>query len=138
MQDANNKLEIVDELKLHREADFYKNVIRFYGITSYNKENQNDNSEVYLLVMEYTDSKENYNSLTWNRKFDLASQLSCLNEKETMPRNLHSKNGLVHQNTIKLTDFGFRETPIPDTPTVYVDLFTKCWNKEPDNRPNRR
>ncbi|RGB39529.1 hypothetical protein C1646_637483, partial [Rhizophagus diaphanus] len=30
---------------------------------------------------------------------------------------------------------GFRETPVPDTPSAYVKLYTECWNGEPDNRP---
>ncbi|GES88055.1 kinase-like domain-containing protein [Rhizophagus clarus] len=213
--------EIVHELKIQRDVDFYENVIRFYGITSYNKENQDDNSKEYLLVMEYADSgtlqdhlKEHFKSLNWKDKFDLAIQLahavSCLHDEGIMHRGLHSKNVLIHQNTIKLTDFGLskkvdeelksrsdssgiipyvdpkkfklqkyslskksdvysigvllweissgrppfkerltsdssdlivqiqkglREVPISDTPSAYVDLYTKCWNGEPDNRP---
>ncbi|GBB94301.1 hypothetical protein RclHR1_23290001 [Rhizophagus clarus] len=30
---------------------------------------------------------------------------------------------------------GLRETPAPDTPIAYVNLYTECWNGEPDNRP---
>ncbi|CAB4413902.1 unnamed protein product [Rhizophagus irregularis] len=30
---------------------------------------------------------------------------------------------------------GIREKPIPDTPTEYVDLYTECWDGEPDKRP---
>ncbi|CAB5335587.1 unnamed protein product [Rhizophagus irregularis] len=30
---------------------------------------------------------------------------------------------------------GFRETPIPDTPIDYLNIYTDCWNNEPDNRP---
>ncbi|RGB38248.1 kinase-like domain-containing protein [Rhizophagus diaphanus] len=30
---------------------------------------------------------------------------------------------------------GFRETVVPDTPKNYVEIYTKCWDGEPDNRP---
>lgn len=31
---------------------------------------------------------------------------------------------------------GERETPSPDTPQKYVDLYKKCWDGEPENRPS--
>ncbi|POG74927.1 kinase-like domain-containing protein, partial [Rhizophagus irregularis DAOM 181602=DAOM 197198] len=31
---------------------------------------------------------------------------------------------------------GLRETIVPDTPEEYVKIYTKCWDGEPDNRPN--
>ncbi|RIB17425.1 kinase-like domain-containing protein [Gigaspora rosea] len=31
---------------------------------------------------------------------------------------------------------GMRETPVEGTPKEYVDLYTRCWDEEPDNRPN--
>ncbi|RIA82399.1 kinase-like domain-containing protein [Glomus cerebriforme] len=30
---------------------------------------------------------------------------------------------------------GLRESPIPNTPKVYVKIYTDCWNGEPDKRP---
>ncbi|CAB4380924.1 unnamed protein product [Rhizophagus irregularis] len=31
---------------------------------------------------------------------------------------------------------GLRETDVPGTPDEYVKIYTKCWDGEPDNRPN--
>ncbi|CAB4413855.1 unnamed protein product [Rhizophagus irregularis] len=55
----------------------------------------------------------------------LAHAVLCLHDEGIVHRDLHSKN--ISQ--------GLRETPIPDTPTTYVDLYTECWNGEPDKRP---
>ncbi|RIA86482.1 hypothetical protein C1645_807770 [Glomus cerebriforme] len=107
--------EILFELELQHKIDFYNNIIRLYGITA--KESKNDQLKKYLLVMEYVDGnslqsylKETFKNLTWEDKYKLAYQLTCivshLHDKGIVLGDLHSSNILVYQNTIKLTDLG--------------------------------
>ncbi|CAB4379596.1 unnamed protein product [Rhizophagus irregularis] len=134
--------EIVHELKLQREVDFHNNIIRFYGITKFESsiENVFNPTKGYLLVMEYADG---------------ACSISCLHDEGIVHRDLHSSNVLVHQNSIKLADFGLskriedasnsqtalhgrREEIISHTPNDYSNLYTDCWNGEPIKRPSIR
>jgi len=71
----------------------------------------------YSLVLEYSDGgklrkylKRNFHILNWKDKYRLAFQLSsaveCLHDKGIVHRDLHSKNILIHQGSIKIADFG--------------------------------
>ncbi|GBB90853.1 hypothetical protein RclHR1_17970002 [Rhizophagus clarus] len=221
--------EIVNELQLLLEVHFHANIIKFFGITK-RKNNEDNIDPDYLFILEYADSgtlrnylKENFNNLDMNTKLQFAIQISdavsCLHEKNIIHRDLHSKNILVHQNKVKLADFGLsrrlaevsnsvkgvigmlpyidpllfkeqkdskdqtnneqnykankksdvysvgvllweissgrlpfqsyyshtliielqngkRETPAPGMPDKYVDIYTSCWQSNPDGRPD--
>ncbi|CAB4388466.1 unnamed protein product [Rhizophagus irregularis] len=168
--------EIVHELKLQRDIQFQNNIIKFYGIAKFDPENQNSQSNNFLLVMEYADSgplkdylKENFNNLTWNDKYNFAYQLacavSCLHNEGIVHRDLHSVFPLNEKSDIYSIGVlfweissgqppfyskgeqydidlaleisqGLREEPVPDTPEDLVEIYTECWNGEPDKRPN--
>ncbi|CAB5336642.1 unnamed protein product [Rhizophagus irregularis] len=92
-------------IQFQREVDFHDNVIRFYGVTTSSKDDQRKDA------------------------------VSCLHDEGIMHRDLHSNNVLIHQNIVKLADFGLREEPIPNISKDYIKIYTDCWNIEPDNRP---
>ncbi|CAB4427505.1 unnamed protein product [Rhizophagus irregularis] len=146
---------IVNEIQLQRQVNYHPNIIRLYGITK----------DPISLVLEYADggTLQNYlqnpiKELKWDERFDLAFQIasatSCLHHHNIIHCDLHAANILVHQNKIKLADFGQsveassssslmcqikggkREEIIEGTPTVYSDLYERCWKYEPDERPD--
>ncbi|CAB5358197.1 unnamed protein product [Rhizophagus irregularis] len=122
--------EIVRELKIQRKVDLHDNIIRCHGITKLEPENHHGNVINYMLYL---------------MAYQLSSAVSYLHVEGVVHRDLHSSNILVHQNTIKLADFGLskrigassnfqsklfglRETVVPDTPDEYIKIYTKCWD----------
>ncbi|CAB4403916.1 unnamed protein product [Rhizophagus irregularis] len=143
-----SKEEIINELKILLKVDFHNNIIRFFGITKSELGHslENHNNKNYMLVMEYADGA-----------YQLARGVSCLHSKEIVHCDLHSGNLLISiqkslsdEETIIINQHkcerydvglirdisqGLRETVVPDTPENYENIYTKCWDGEPENRP---
>ncbi|POG81377.1 kinase-like domain-containing protein, partial [Rhizophagus irregularis DAOM 181602=DAOM 197198] len=217
------------KIKLLHRVSFHTNIIKFFGITE--RKNNEDNIESnYLLILECADSgtlgnylKVNFDKLDWKMKLQFAIQIadavSCIHQNDIIHCDLHSDNILIHQNTIKLADFGLsrrlaevstqkdilgivpyidpqhfqeqtkndtngyhykpskksdvysvgvllweissgqkpfksydkfyqkpklimeiingkRESPIPNTPIDYINIYIKCWQNNSDDRPD--
>ncbi|CAB4427398.1 unnamed protein product [Rhizophagus irregularis] len=144
---------------LTRIADGHQNIIRLYGVTKL------DGKEKYSLVLEYAEggTLRNYlrnSNITfkWEDQLRFAKEIASAilwlhNVKEIIHGDLHPNNILIHKDTIKLADFGRslekgshgdntgvyggeREKPIPSTNVKYIELYQKCWEHEPDERPD--
>ncbi|CAG8510032.1 37000_t:CDS:2 [Gigaspora margarita] len=137
----------------------YENVVKFLGVSS-------DESELYLVFeYADLGNMRHYlgqNTLNWEQKVNLARQIICglyfLHENEILHRDLHTQNVVIKMDkSFKdgtraiIIDFGLskvlspiankiisgaREKPINGTTISFVELYTDCWDGNPNFRPD--
>ncbi|KAF0536901.1 calmodulin-dependent protein kinase [Gigaspora margarita] len=108
--------ELVNELDHMLSIESHENIIKFHGIT-YEIDRRDPNVVGYVLILEYADNgtlrdflQKNSTKIEWELKVQLAIQLveavKWLHAHNIVHGNLHPNNILIHQEILKLADFG--------------------------------
>ncbi|KAF0446141.1 kinase-like protein [Gigaspora margarita] len=200
------------EVEILRNVQGHPNIITFYGVT------EDPSKEHQFMILQYADKdlrdylRENFKNLQLIDKLRMAEEtaqgLRFLHTKNIVHGDLNSRNILIHNKQIKITDFDvsrqingvstlpctdikgmpayidpqcfkdlkydkkseiyslgvilweissgqppfksltsleiilnaqvldeFREIPAENTPLRYIELYQKCWDKDPSIRP---
>lgn len=94
-------------------VNYHENIIRFLGVSF--------DQDRYFVVMQYADDgnlhdflKENFSILIWSDKIriakEIAAGLKCIHSEDIVHRDLHSKNILVHNGKMMITDLGISKS----------------------------
>ncbi|CAB4414246.1 unnamed protein product [Rhizophagus irregularis] len=148
---VNNK-----EVCLTIGANSHENIIQFRGVTKSKDEKE------YSLILEYADGGTlgkylRNNTIEWKNQLRFAKEIASAicwlhDKKEIIHGDLHPNNILIHKDaltsrsspfdglegdhiTFKILN-GVREEPVPNTNVKFIGLYQKCWEQEPDERPN--
>ncbi|CAG8559071.1 5896_t:CDS:2 [Diversispora eburnea] len=106
--------KFVKELTNITAVNNHDNIINFYGVSIDPLE------ETYYLVLQYakdgnlrTYLRNNFESLNWKTKIkmakDITSGLRCIHEENIVHKDLYSKNILVHEGRLLITDLGLSQ-----------------------------
>ncbi|CAG8471808.1 5911_t:CDS:2, partial [Diversispora eburnea] len=154
--------QFVGELTNIVAVHYHDNIINFHGISI------DPSTEKYYLVLQYakdgnlrTYLRNNFKSLNWEIKIkmakDITSGLLCIHKENIVHKDLHSKNILVHEGRLLITDLGLsqpldtnsnsmteifklvisgkREAHINGTPKNYIKIYSSAWGFDPNQRP---
>ncbi|RHZ87312.1 hypothetical protein Glove_37g84 [Diversispora epigaea] len=102
---------LINEVKRHRKIEIHDSILRFYGVT------KQENTNNYLIILEYVNNgslrqylETNFQKINWNVKLNLAKQIAnivmYLHSDNITHEKLNSENILVHDENIKINDFG--------------------------------
>ncbi|CAJ0925092.1 3063_t:CDS:10 [Entrophospora sp. SA101] len=129
IKDDVDSRRFIYEFRSHKRVDYHDNILNIHGIT------KDPNSGNYLLVLQYANHgtlqeylSANADKLDWENKLRLAYQLA------SGIQTLHHE-GIIHRD-LHLYPYNIRENKVDGTPEEYFDLYTRCWDAEPDNRPD--
>ncbi|RHZ69991.1 hypothetical protein Glove_276g87 [Diversispora epigaea] len=107
--------KFVKELTNILAVNYHDNIIKFYGISI------DPSTETYYLVLQYakdgdlrTYLRNNFNTLDWKIKIQMAKDITnglyCIHGENIVHRDLHSKNILVHEGSLLITDLGLSQS----------------------------
>ncbi|KAF0536902.1 calmodulin-dependent protein kinase [Gigaspora margarita] len=115
-KNSHTNKELVNELNHMLSIESHENIIKFYGIT-YERDKKDPNVVEYVLILEYADNgtlrdylQQNSTKIEWELKVQFAIQLveavKWLHSHNIVHGDLHPNNILIHQEILKLADFG--------------------------------